>query len=176
MIDDYAKAMELVRKIKAHLPIPARPTKAFIKAMRSSEIKVRSGQKLQIESVLYTGDEGGISCAIQLPGAEGTVTLASLTHIRVPAIPCSKKSAPIKSRASEIWLKTIVTVHLLGLQSNHAGKRSANQYPAFKSTRFGSGSPQAAALSIRARCVMRCTPFSIEPPARCGLITTLSNS
>jgi len=40
---------------------------------------------LQIESVLYTGDEGGISCAIQLPGAEGTVTLASLTHIRVPS-------------------------------------------------------------------------------------------
>ena len=39
MIDDYAKAMELVRKMKAHLPIPARPTKTFIQAMRDSEIK-----------------------------------------------------------------------------------------------------------------------------------------
>jgi hypothetical protein len=85
MIDDYAKAMELVQKMQAHLPIPARPTKTFIQAMRGSEIKVRPGQNLQIESVLYTGDEGGISCAIQLPGAEGTVTLASLTHIRVPS-------------------------------------------------------------------------------------------
>ena len=85
MIDNYAKAMELVRKMKAHLPIPARPTKTFIQALRYNEMKVRSGQNLQIESVLYTGDEGGISCAIQLPGAEGTVTLASLTHIRVPS-------------------------------------------------------------------------------------------
>jgi len=85
MIDDYATAMELVRKMKAHLPIPARPTKTFIRAMRDSEIKVRSGQDLQIESVLYIGDEGGISCAIQLPGVEGAVTLASLTHIRVPS-------------------------------------------------------------------------------------------
>ena len=85
MIDDYAQAMELVRKMKAQLPIPARPTRTFIRAMRDSQIKVRSGQNLQIESVLYIGDEGGISCAIQLPGAEGVATLASLTHIRVPS-------------------------------------------------------------------------------------------
>ena len=49
MIDDYAQAMELVRKMTAHLPIPARPTKTFIQAMRDSEIKVRSEQNLQID-------------------------------------------------------------------------------------------------------------------------------
>jgi len=85
MIDDYARSMELVRKMKAQLPIPARPTKIFIRAMRDRPIKVTSGQNLQIESVVYLGDEGGISCAIQLPGAEGTVTLVSLTQIRVPS-------------------------------------------------------------------------------------------
>jgi hypothetical protein len=34
MIDDYAQAMELVRKMKEQLPIPARPTGAYIRAMR----------------------------------------------------------------------------------------------------------------------------------------------
>ncbi len=85
MIDDYAKAMELVRKMEAYLPIPARPTRTFLQAMHDRNIKVRSGQKLQIESVLYMGDEGGIGCAVQLPALEGTVTVASLTHIRVPS-------------------------------------------------------------------------------------------
>jgi hypothetical protein len=85
VIDDYAEAMELVRRMEAQLPIPARPTRTFIQAMRDNGIKVRPGQKLQIESVLYIGDEGGIGCAIRLPGAEGTVTLTSLTHIRVKA-------------------------------------------------------------------------------------------
>ena len=84
MIDDHARAMELVRQMKAHLPIPARPTRTFIQAMRDSGKRVRSGQNLQIESVLYMGDEGGIGCAIQLPEEE-TVTITSLTHIRVPS-------------------------------------------------------------------------------------------
>jgi hypothetical protein len=85
MIDNYAEAMELVRKMEAQLPIPARPTPTFIRAMRDNGIKVRPDQSLQIESVLYMGDEGGIGCAIRLPGAEGTVTVTSLTHIRVEA-------------------------------------------------------------------------------------------
>jgi hypothetical protein len=85
MIDDYAQAMELVQKMKAHLPILARPTRAFIQAMRDSGTKVRPGQNLQIKSVLYMGDEGGIGCATQLPGQEGTVVVTSLTHVRVKA-------------------------------------------------------------------------------------------
>jgi hypothetical protein len=40
MIDDYAKAMELVRKMEAHLPIPARPTGAYIRAMRERGVQV----------------------------------------------------------------------------------------------------------------------------------------
>jgi hypothetical protein len=34
MIDNYAQAMELLKKIKAQLPISARPTRAFMQAMR----------------------------------------------------------------------------------------------------------------------------------------------
>jgi len=85
MIDDYAEAMELVKKMKAQLPITARPTKAFIRAMRQNGIKVKSGQDLKIDDVLYMGDEGGIGCAVLLPGKEKSVTVASLTHLRVKA-------------------------------------------------------------------------------------------
>jgi hypothetical protein len=35
MIDDYDKVMELVHKIEASLPIPARPTGGFIRAMKA---------------------------------------------------------------------------------------------------------------------------------------------
>jgi hypothetical protein len=84
MIDNYAQAMELLEKMKAQLPIPARPTRAFMQAMRDNRMPIRSGQELLIESVLYLGDEGGIGCAIQLP-EKGTVTITSLTHILVEA-------------------------------------------------------------------------------------------
>jgi hypothetical protein len=84
MIDDCAKAMELLEKMKAQLPIPARPGRAFLQAMRKNGMSIRSGQELLIESVLYLGDEGGIGCAIQLPD-KGIVTIASLTHIQVEA-------------------------------------------------------------------------------------------
>jgi hypothetical protein len=84
MIDDYARAMELLEKMKAQLPIPARPTRAFRQAMRDNGMPIRSGQELLIGSVLYLGDEGGIGCAIQLP-EKGTVTITSLTHIHVEA-------------------------------------------------------------------------------------------
>lgn len=85
MIDDYTQAMELVEKMKAHLPITARPTKAFIHAMRQKGVKVKPGQALQIDDVLYMGDEGGIGCAVLLPGKQKSVTVASLTHLRVKA-------------------------------------------------------------------------------------------
>ena len=40
MIDAHARAVELVRKMEAHLPIPARPTGAFIRAMRERGVKL----------------------------------------------------------------------------------------------------------------------------------------
>lgn len=85
MIDNYAELMELVEKMKAQLPIIARPTKAFIYAMRQNGVKVKPKQELQIDSVLYMGDEGGIGCAVLLPGGEKSVTVTSLTHLRVKA-------------------------------------------------------------------------------------------
>jgi hypothetical protein len=83
VIDDYAQAMELVRKMEAHLPIPARPTGAFIRAMREQGIKIARDQELQIKHVLYLGDEAGISCDVTLSRDAKEAIIVSLTHLRV---------------------------------------------------------------------------------------------
>jgi hypothetical protein len=83
MIDDYAQAMELVCKVEAHLPIPARPTGAFIRAMRDRGIKVARDQELQIKRVFYLGDEGGIVCDVTPSRDAREAVVVSLTHLRV---------------------------------------------------------------------------------------------
>ena len=82
MIDNYQYSMKLIKKMEEHLPIPAEPTKQFIHAMHKNGIKVKPNQKLQIESITYLGDEGGIGCCVGLL-KKGKVVVTSLTHIRV---------------------------------------------------------------------------------------------
>jgi hypothetical protein len=83
MIDDYAKAMELMRRMEAHLPIPARPTGAYIRALREQGVKIAPDQELQIQDVLYLGDEGGISCNVTPSKDAKEAIIVSLTHLRV---------------------------------------------------------------------------------------------
>jgi hypothetical protein len=91
MIDDYAKAMELVRKMEANLPISARPSGGFFRAMKAQGIKIARDQELPIKRVFYMGDQAGISCDVTPPGMEKTPIVCSLTHIRVkPDHPLAK--------------------------------------------------------------------------------------
>ncbi len=83
MIDDYAKAMELVRKMEAHLPIPARPTGAYVRALREQGAQAARDQELQIKHVLYLGDEAGISCNVTPSRDAEVAVIVSLTHLRV---------------------------------------------------------------------------------------------
>jgi len=83
MIDDYAQAMELMRKMEAHLPIPARPTGTYIRAMREQGVQVARDQELQIKNVLYLGDEGGIACNVTPSKDAKQAIIVSITHLRV---------------------------------------------------------------------------------------------
>jgi len=85
MIDDYNKAMELLHKIEAQLPIPARLTEAYAQAVQDSKLKALLGQELQIQRVLYMGDAGGIACDVKPAHWQGSkeVLLVSLTQLRV---------------------------------------------------------------------------------------------
>jgi hypothetical protein len=83
MIDDYDKAMELMRKMEAHLPVPARPTSALARSMRGKGIKLAHDQGLQIQDVFYLGDEGGISCNVTLSKDAKEALVVSVTHLRI---------------------------------------------------------------------------------------------
>jgi len=84
MIDNYAEAMALIEKMKDNLPITASAGTVLVQTLRRGGEKITAQQELQIHDVLYLGDEGGIACAIYLPGEQKTATVASLTHLRIP--------------------------------------------------------------------------------------------
>jgi hypothetical protein len=84
MIDNYAEAMALIEKMKAHLPITVYAGTVLVQTLRRGGEKITPKQELTIQDVLYLGDEGGIGCAIELPGEQKSVTIVSLTHLRIP--------------------------------------------------------------------------------------------
>ena len=92
MIDDYAKAMELLKKMEAQLPIPVFPKRPLIHTLREKGTKITSQQMLYINSVLYLGDEGGIGCDLGLICDDKEVLVCSLTHLSIsPRHPLTKE-------------------------------------------------------------------------------------
>jgi len=85
MIDDPTQVTALMQKMKAHLPIPAQATNALVRSLRASAVNIASKRRMQIEKVMYLGDEGGIGCVLKVPGQEDTAVVVSLTHLRLPS-------------------------------------------------------------------------------------------
>ena len=87
MIDDPSQVTALMQKMKAHLPIPAQATNALVRSLRANAVNIASKQRMQIEieKVMYLGDEGGIGCVLKVPGQEETAVVVSLTHLRLPS-------------------------------------------------------------------------------------------
>lgn len=86
MIDDPEQAKNLMEKMKIHLPIQVRGTKELMRSLKLSK------QRIQIGSVLYMGDEGGIVCALRIQGKKALRQLFRLPisvlqmHIRLQKI------------------------------------------------------------------------------------------
>jgi hypothetical protein len=85
VIDDYDRAMELIRKMEAHLPIPAQPAVTLVRALRDQGKTIARDEELQIQSVSYAGDEGGIMCGMALSEEAKEALVISLTHLQVGA-------------------------------------------------------------------------------------------
>ena len=85
MIDDRTQVTALMQKMKAHLPIPAQATNAIVRSLRANAVNIASKRRMQIEKVMYLGDEGGIGCVLKIPGQEDTAVVVSLTHLRLPS-------------------------------------------------------------------------------------------
>lgn len=91
MIDDYDATMDLIRKMELILPIPARPTGALVKLMKTKGVKLARDQEMPIKQVFYMGDEGGISCDVTPVGMTDPL-ICSITQIRVkPKHPLAKE-------------------------------------------------------------------------------------
>jgi hypothetical protein len=82
MIDDEQDVYELIKAMNEHLPMPAYATPPLVKAVRREGAKIEVNDAVEIDSVMYLGDEGGIGCAIGEWGGK-TVVVTSLTHLRI---------------------------------------------------------------------------------------------
>jgi hypothetical protein len=91
MIDDYQETMALLAKMRSYLPIPAYPSKQLVSALREQKPKIKTSQRLEIMDLHYLGDEGGISCVLNLPSRVEEKYIVSLTHLRImPTHPLAK--------------------------------------------------------------------------------------
>jgi preprotein translocase subunit SecA len=82
MIDNEKEALELIEALKEHLPMSAYATPPLVKAVRQQGTDIKVNDPVQIDSVLYLGDEGGVACSIGLDGGK-TVVVTSITHLRI---------------------------------------------------------------------------------------------
>jgi hypothetical protein len=91
MIDDYQETMELLAKMRSHLPIPAYPSKQLVSALREQKRKIKTSTRLEIVDLHYLGDAGGITCVLELPSRAEAGYVVSLTHLRIlPPHPLAK--------------------------------------------------------------------------------------
>jgi hypothetical protein len=85
MIDDPCKTEQLMSSLEAALPLESRIGPQFAAVLQNKIPNLKPLQRCQISQVLYTGDEGGIVCGLDLPAAAGKeVYLASITHLVKP--------------------------------------------------------------------------------------------
>jgi len=80
----------LIEGMKQYLPIPARFTEDSYQYLKQKGIYTDTNREIRISNVFYSGDEGGIVCAIE--GDEKEVLIVSLTHLIIkPDHPLSDK-------------------------------------------------------------------------------------
>ena len=84
MIDNRKKALALLEKMEACLPIPVTTTKELLSnIMQQENIEFPKDYNCQIENVHYFEDEGGICCGISVPDGAKKGYVVSLTHLRI---------------------------------------------------------------------------------------------
>ena len=101
MIDDYTQAMTLVEEMKQYLPTPVLPTKSLLKFLRNNEIKISKRDKILVDSIFYSGDEGGIMCSLALSQNQDTALVVSVTHLKV------QKNHPLAKEIGSLGFRVI---------------------------------------------------------------------
>ena len=82
MLDNPGKTMELLATLQAALPLEVGLTPMLARHLRSRDPAFELKERYRVAEISYLGDEGGIVCHLD-PGSDGTMLLASLTHLVV---------------------------------------------------------------------------------------------
>jgi hypothetical protein len=82
-IDDRSVAIALTEKLKASLPMKVRPGKQFLRMLKEKGEIANPDKEYEVNSVLYSGDEGGISCALASDATDKTAYVVSITHLEI---------------------------------------------------------------------------------------------
>ena len=61
-IDDHASANSLSRQLETSAPFKVRPGKYLLKLMKDKGTPMSAERDYTVETVMYSGDEGGIMC------------------------------------------------------------------------------------------------------------------
>jgi hypothetical protein len=84
MIDDEKEVAGLLRDMEEQLPVGVRPARELVESLMRSGVACRPDEDLEIGSVLYLGDAGGIACALKTWATAGkNAVVVSLSHLRV---------------------------------------------------------------------------------------------
>ena len=84
MIDDEKEVAGLLRDMEEQLPIGVRPARELVDSLTRGGVACRPDEDLEIGSVLYLGDAGGIACALKQWATAGkNAVVVSLSHLRV---------------------------------------------------------------------------------------------
>jgi hypothetical protein len=85
MIDDYARAIDLMNKMNDQLPIPVRLGSPVKRTLQDKGLTISPDRTFEIKRVFYFGDEGGIMCDVTPAQDAKEAVVVSLTHLLVPA-------------------------------------------------------------------------------------------
>lgn len=98
-IDDYTQAMELTEKLKASLPLQVYPTKQMVKGLKAQGKPLDPNRKYTVDSVFYSGDMGGITCALKPDPEAQEVFAVSITQLKIdPEHPLAEELQAYQSR------------------------------------------------------------------------------
>jgi hypothetical protein len=165
MIDNIKQVTALMQKMNAHLPIPVTATEDFIRGMRAKSFNVSSDSRMEITSVLYMGDEGGICCALTVTGLTETAVVASLTQVRIP----NTNPLSIDVKAYQILHKKIVKAPLLtdithsNTHEMKCGKRQSFRSTASMKSDPGRSSREAGIERITIYTSLSIFQFGLKP-------------
>jgi hypothetical protein len=94
-IDNPVETRELLQKLEASLPIAVRLNEHGFNSLREQGKNINNDIVLQVDSVLYIGDMGGILCAIECEMGSDSgkeVLMTSITHLKIdPSHPLAEQ-------------------------------------------------------------------------------------